>query len=63
MGLLLIIINIILDVFAGILAWNIVDPDSFWGGLLFLLLWGVFGTIAYGVSYLIVGLLASIFEN
>jgi hypothetical protein len=60
--ILLIILNIVLDVLAGIWAWNIVDPYDFWEGLLFMLLWGVFGTIVYWVCQFVIVILGALFE-
>jgi len=50
------IINIVLDIFAGILAWNIVEPESFGGALVFLMLWAVFGGVCYLISIFLMGL-------
>jgi hypothetical protein len=50
-------INIVLDILGGILAWNIVEPESFGGGVLFLILWGVFAAIAYPVSLILTGII------
>jgi len=52
------LINIILDVLAGILAWNIVDPDNFGGAILFLILWTVFAGVSYLISIFIMGIIA-----
>ena len=44
------IINIILGVFACILAFNIVEPKGFWGIILFLIVWGVLARAIYAIT-------------
>ena len=57
------VINIILDILAGILAWNIIEPESFGGALVFLFVWAVFGFISYYLSILIMGFLSGDFNK
>ncbi len=42
----------------GTLAWNWVEPDSFFGALLFLIVWGILGYLAQLLAGLILGALA-----
>ena len=44
----------------GTMAWNWVEPDSFWGGIKFLIVWGILGFIAQIIGGLIVAGIASI---
>jgi len=57
------IINLILDILAGILAWNIADPDNFAEFIGFLLIWGVFIVISYIISIYIMGFIDGDFRK
>ena len=46
-GLVVVVGHIALIIMCGIWAWNWVDPDSFWGGLKFLIVWGIVDYIAH----------------
>jgi len=48
---------------AGILAWNIVEPHSFWGALGFLLVWSILDYIFGFILTLVAGILASLFNK
>lgn len=50
------ILTIALSIFAGIIAWNLTEPDGFFGLIGFLLLWGVLSTVAHFLSIGIVKL-------
>ncbi|MCX8020433.1 MAG: hypothetical protein N2747_08080 [Chitinophagaceae bacterium] len=39
---------------SGVLAWKLVDPDSFGGALLFLIAWGMIGAIFHFIAGFIV---------
>ena len=47
---------------SGFLAWEFVEPDSFWTVLLFLLVWAIVGRIAYAVFGAIIAGLAELFS-
>lgn len=49
------IVTIILTIFAGILSWNLVDPDGFIEFIGFLLVWGVLSSVGH---FLAIGLVA-----
>ena len=57
------VINLILDIIAGIIAWKIVDPESFIGAIGFLIIWAVFIGIAYIISIFIMGLISGDFSK
>jgi hypothetical protein len=49
--------TIALSVFSGVLAWDWVEPESFFGAIGFLIVWGIFSKIGhflmFGVIYLL----------
>jgi len=48
---------------AGILAWDIVEPHSFWGALGFLFVWSILDYVFGFVATLVIGIVASIFNK
>lgn len=48
MGCLMYVGYVVCIIVSGMLAWNVADPDSFWGFLWFLVLWGLIGS---GISF------------
>lgn len=46
-GLIVVIAHIALIVLCGVWAWNWVEPESFWGGVKFIFIWGIFDYIAH----------------
>ena len=50
---------IALSIGSGILAWNWIDPDSFLGGIKFLIVWGILSWIGYLVIAGIIALIGS----
>ena len=48
---------------AGIIAWNIVEPQSFWGALVFLFVWSILDYVFGFIATLLIGILASIFDK
>jgi hypothetical protein len=40
---LLFIVHIVSILGSGYYAWNWIEPDSFWGGIKFLIAWGIIG--------------------
>lgn len=63
LGILIVIVDILVVIGSGILAWNWVDPDSFWTGVLFVIVWGILSSVGYGLVKLIFAGLAAIFGN
>ena len=59
-GIITIILDILIVIGSGFLAWNWVDPDSFGTGLLFVVVWGLLSTVGYFLVMLIVGLISNI---
>lgn len=51
------LITIGISIGTGILAWNFIEPDSFFGALLFLILWAVFSKIGHFIAVAMVALL------
>ncbi len=47
----------------GVLMWNWIDPKSFGGGVLFFILWSLFGYVAQTVAAFFVVAIASYFEE
>ncbi len=45
------LLTVLISIFSGILSWNLVDPDSFWGGLLFLILWGILSKLGHFICF------------
>jgi hypothetical protein len=52
---LLWIVTIAISIGSGIMAWNWIEPESFWGAIGFLILWGVLSKIGH---FLAMGLVA-----
>ena len=50
---LVVIITILISIFSGVFAWNLVEPKTFWGGVGFLILWGVFSKIGHYIAMFI----------
>ncbi len=51
-----IIITIIVSILSGILAWNLIEPQSFWGGVGFIIMWGVFSKLGHYLAMFIAGI-------
>ena len=51
------IATIAISVGSGIMAWNWIEPESFWGAIGFLILWGILSKVGY---FLAMGLVALI---
>lgn len=58
----MIIIYVAAWIGTGRLAWNWVEPDSFGGAILFLVVWGILGYIAQILAGLIVAGIGSMME-
>ena len=51
------IATIAISIGSGIMAWNWIEPESFWGAIGFLILWGILSKVGH---FLAVGLVALI---
>ncbi|MDD3893260.1 MAG: hypothetical protein PHE03_13260 [Bacteroidales bacterium] len=51
------IVTIIISIGSGILAWNWIEPESFWGAIGFLIAWGIFSKIGHFLAMGLVALL------
>jgi hypothetical protein len=60
--IIIIIVPIVTWLGSGYMAWNWVNPESFWGFLLFLVSWGVFGYIAQTIGREIIFAIASMMQ-
>jgi hypothetical protein len=49
------LITILISILSGVLAWNWIEPESFWGAIGFIVLWGIISTIGH---YLALGIVA-----
>ncbi|MFZ4414661.1 MAG: hypothetical protein ACOYOV_16375 [Bacteroidales bacterium] len=49
------IVTIVISIGSGILAWNWIEPQSFWGAIGFLILWGILSKVGH---FLAMGLVA-----
>ena len=62
LSIVMIVIYIAAWVGTGTVAWNWVEPESFWGAIKFLIVWGIFGYIAQIVGGLIIAGIISMME-
>jgi ABC-type sugar transport system permease subunit len=62
LGIVMIVIYVAAWIGTGTLAWYWVEPDSFWGAIKFLIVWGILGYIAQIVGGLIIAGIASMME-
>jgi len=51
------IVTITISLLSGIMAWNLIEPENFLGGIGFLILWGLLSKIGHFIAMVIVGLL------
>jgi hypothetical protein len=56
--ILLWLVSIALSIGSGILAWNWIDPQNFGGGILFIIVWGIFSAIGYFIGMGLIALLS-----
>ncbi|QIA07122.1 hypothetical protein [Draconibacterium halophilum] len=55
------IVTIILTGVAGILSWNLIEPDSFWNFIVFITLWCVLSRVAHLISMILIAMFDSWF--
>lgn len=46
-GLIVVVAHIALIILCGVWSWNWIEPESFWGGVKFIIVWGIFDYIAH----------------
>ena len=63
LGCLMYVGYIICIIASGKFAWDLFDPNIFWGYVKFLFLWGIIGSIASFLWQLICAILASILDK
>lgn len=56
------VIYIVAWIGTGTMAWNWIEPNSFWGAIKFLITWGILGYIAQIIGGLIIAGIASMME-
>ena len=61
-SIFMIILYVVAWVGTGTLAWNWVEPESFWGAIKFLIAWGILGFIAQLIAGAIAAGVASMNE-
>jgi len=54
---LLWIVTILISIGSGILAWNWIEPESFWGAIGFLIVWGILSKVGHFLAMGLVALL------
>lgn len=54
---LLWIVTIVISIGSGIIAWKWIEPENFWGAIVFLILWGILSKVGH---FLAMGLVALI---
>jgi hypothetical protein len=52
--------TILLSIGSGVLAWNWIEPESFLGGVGFIILWGILSKVAHFIMF---GIIMTIFRN
>lgn len=50
-------VTIIISVVSGIIAWRWIEPENFWGAIIFLIVWGILSKVGH---FLAMGLVAII---
>lgn len=51
------VITVSISIGSGIMAWNWIEPDSFFGALIFLVVWAIFSKIGHFIAMAIVAIL------
>lgn len=54
---LLWIVTIAISIGSGIMAWNWIEPENFWGAIGFLILWGILSKVGHFLAMGLVALL------
>jgi|AntRauTorckE5430_2_1112549.scaffolds.fasta_scaffold06191_3 NAD dependent epimerase/dehydratase family enzyme len=57
---LIYLITIGISIGSGIMAWNWIDPDSFFGAIGFIIVWGILSKIGHFLAVLIVSALGGL---
>ncbi len=53
------IATVLISIGSGILAWNWIEPENFWGGVGFLITWGLLSTVGYFIAMGLISLFSS----
>tara|TARA_B110000908_G_C10063446_1_gene361727 strand:+ start:506 stop:715 length:210 start_codon:yes stop_codon:yes gene_type:complete len=54
------IATIAISIGSGIMAWNWIEPESFWGAIGFLILWGILSKVGHFLAMGLVALIGGI---
>jgi hypothetical protein len=57
---LLWIVTIVISIGSGIMAWNWINPESFWGAIGFLISWGILSKAGHFIAMGLVALIGDI---
>ena len=49
------ILSVIFVLIAGIVSWDLIDPDGFWGFIIFLAIWSILGSLGHLMAIGIAG--------
>lgn len=61
-GALMLLLNAGAIIGSGLLAWEWIEPDTFWTVVLFIIVWSVIGKLAYALVGIIMAGIASLFQ-
>ncbi len=59
LSIAIIIITVAISIGSGMIAWNWIEPEGFWGAIVFIIAWGVLSKIGHLVAMGIAALLFS----
>jgi len=45
------VLTIVLSIGSGVLAWNWIEPESFLGGVAFIILWGILSKVGHFICF------------
>jgi hypothetical protein len=50
LSIAIIIITVAISIGSGMIAWNWIEPEGFWGAIVFLIAWGVLSKIGHLIA-------------
>ena len=50
LSLAIIIITVVISIGSGMIAWDWIEPEGFWGAIVFLIAWGVLSKIGHLIA-------------
>lgn len=59
-GCIIWIVSLILSIASGIAAWNMIEPESFLGAVVFIVLWGILFKV---ITVIVTGIVTAIVDN